>query len=282
MNKKYEIDLHYKNGYFKIESHFGLNLNIVEEMHDTDIKSFYFDSDFVNTDFKEDQNWALNYLLLDIYNGTRIACGLKPFEPIYNRDNILNIQNYIFAYKVINNITLKSLNFSSNESNFKIALRMAMRNKTVRDLLILLNKVSHFDENTLINYYKIFDFVDSYVKLVAKYRGEILEISSIYKSNNEVINNIKNTYDDLKNILKELKAFKRITNNYLSIGLVSRHGLLTQTPKNEDIDFEKIFNLCINSVRYIIRMNYLSSYYNFDYLVKFDLENKNKKNKPTN
>ena len=64
---------------------------------------------------------------------------------------------------------------------------MAMRNKTVRDLLILLNKVSHFDENTLINYYKIFDFVDSYVKLVEKYQGEILEISSIYKSDNEVI-----------------------------------------------------------------------------------------------
>lgn len=193
MNQKYEIDLHYKNGYFKIESHFGLNLNVVEEMHDTDIKSFYFDSDFVNTDFKEDQNWALNYLLLDIYNGTRIACGLKPFEPIHNRDNILNIQNHIFAYKVINNITLKNLNFSPDESNFKIALRMAMRNKTVRDLLILLNKVSHFDENTLINYYKIFDFVDSYVKLVEKYQGEILEISSIYKSDNEVIKNIKNT-----------------------------------------------------------------------------------------
>lgn len=281
MNQKYEIDLHYKNGYFKIESHFGLNLNVVEEMHDTDIKSFYFDSDFVNTDFKEDQNWALNYLLLDIYNGRRIACGLKPFEPIHNRDNILNIQNHIFAYKVINNITLKNLNFSPDESNFKIALRMAMRNKTVRDLLILLNKVSHFDENTLINYYKIFDFVDSYVKLVEKYQGEILEISSIYKSDNEVIKNIKNTYDDLKKILKELKAFKRITNNYLSVGLVSRHGLLTQTPKNEDIDFVKIFNLCINSVRYIIRMNYLSSYYNFDYLVNFDLENKNNKNKPT-
>lgn len=281
MNQKYEIDLHYKNGYFKIESHFGLNLNVVEEMHDTDIKSFYFDSDFVNTDFKEDQNWALNYLLLDIYNGTRIACGLKPFEPIHNRDNILNIQNHIFAYKVINNITLKNLNFSPDESNFKIALRMAMRNKTVRDLLILLNKVSHFDENTLINYYKIFDFVDSYVKLVEKYQGEILEISSIYKSDNEVIKNIKNTYDDLKKILKELKAFKRITNNYLSVGLVSRHGLLTQTPKNEDIDFVKIFNLCINSVRYIIRMNYLSSYYNVDYLVNFDLENKNNKNKPT-
>lgn len=281
MNQKYEIDLHYKNGYFKIESHFGLNLNVVEEMHDTDIKSFYFDSDFVNTDFKEDQNWALNYLLLDIYNGTRIACGLKPFEPIHNRDNILNIQNHIFAYKVINNITLKNLNFSPDESNFKIALRMAMRNKTVRDLLILLNKVSHFDENTLINYYKIFDFVDSYVKLVEKYQGEILEISSIYKSDNEVIKNIKNTYDDLKKILKELKAFKRITHNYLSVGLVSRHGLLTQTPKNEDIDFVKIFNLCINSVRYIIRMNYLSSYYNFDYLVNFDLENKNNKNKPT-
>ncbi|MGY3481464.1 MULTISPECIES: hypothetical protein [Staphylococcus] len=281
MNQKYEIDLHYKNGYFKIESHFGLNLNVVEEMHDTDIKSFYFDSDFVNTDFKEEQNWALNYLLLDIYNGTRIACGLKPFEPIHNRDNILNIQNHIFAYKVINNITLKNLNFSPDESNFKIALRMAMRNKTVRDLLILLNKVSHFDENTLINYYKIFDFVDSYVKLVEKYQGEILEISSIYKSDNEVIKNIKNTYDDLKKILKELKAFKRITNNYLSVGLVSRHGLLTQTPKNEDIDFVKIFNLCINSIRYIIRMNYLSSYYNFDYLVNFDLENKNNKNKPT-
>lgn len=281
MNQKYEIDLHYKNGYFKIESHFGLNLNVVEEMHDTDIKSFYFDSDFVNTDFKEEQNWALNYLLLDIYNGTRIACGLKPFEPIHNRDNILNIQNHIFAYKVINNITLKNLNFSPDESNFKIALRMAMRNKTVRDLLILLNKVSHFDENTLINYYKIFDFVDSYVKLVEKYQGEILEISSIYKSDNEVIKNIKNTYNDLKKILKELKAFKRITNNYLSVGLVSRHGLLTQTPKNEDIDFVKIFNLCINSIRYIIRMNYLSSYYNFDYLVNFDLENKNNKNKPT-
>ena len=62
--------------------------------------------------------------------------------------------------------------------------------------------------------------------------------------------------------------------------MVSRHGLLTQTPKNEDIDFVKIFNLCINSVRYIIRMNYLSSYYNFDYLVNFDLENKNNKINP--
>lgn len=282
MKKKYEIDLHYKNGYSKIESHFGLNLNVVEEMYDTDIKSFYFNSDFVSNEFTDDQNWALNYLLLDIYNGTRIACELKPFQPTYSRDNIKNVQNHIFAYKVINNITLKSLDFSSNESDFKIALRMAMRNKTVRDMLILLNKVSYFDENTLINYYKIFDFVDSYVKLVEKYQGNVLEISSIYKSDNEVIHDIKNTYDDLKNILIELKAFKRITNNYLSIGLVSRHGLQTQTPKNEDIDFEKIFNLCINSVRYIVRMNYLSSYYNFDYLIEFDLKNKNKKNKPTN
>ncbi|WP_436948263.1 hypothetical protein [Staphylococcus xylosus] len=251
-------------------------------MYDTDIKSFYFNSDFVSNEFTDDQNWALNYLLLDIYNGTRIACELKPFQPTYSRDNIKNVQNHIFAYKVINNITLKSLDFSSNESDFKIALRMAMRNKTVRDMLILLNKVSYFDENTLINYYKIFDFVDSYVKLVEKYQGNVLEISSIYKSDNEVIHDIKNTYDDLKNILIELKAFKRITNNYLSIGLVSRHGLQTQTPKNEDIDFEKIFNLCINSVRYIVRMNYLSSYYNFDYLIEFDLKNKNKKNKPTN
>lgn len=282
MNQKYEIDLHYKNGYFKIESHFGLNLNVVEEMYDTDIKSFYFNSDFVSNEFTDDQNWALNYLLLDIYNGTRIACELKPFQPTYSRDNIKNVQNHIFAYKIINNITLKSLDFSSNESDFKIALRMAMRNKTVRDMLILLNKVSYFDENTLINYYKIFDFVDSYIKLVEKYQGNVLKISSIYKSDNEVIHDIKNTYDDLKNILIELKAFKRITNNYLSIGLVSRHGLLTQTPKNEDIDFEKIFNLCINSVRYIVRMNYLSSYYNFDYLIEFDLKNKNKKNKPTN
>lgn len=274
MNRNYEIDLHNGNGYFKIESFFGLNLKVVENVHDTDIKTYYFDSDFVNTDFKEDENWALNYLLLDIYNGTRIACNLKAFKPYDNRDNIKNIQNHIFAYKIINNITLENLEFSADDSDFKTTLRIAMTNKTVRDLLILLNKVSHFDENTLINYYKIFDFVDTYVKLVAKYNGAVIESANDFKSDNEVINIIKDVYDDLKKALRELKAFKRVTNNYLSIGLVSRHGLQTQEPKKQDIDFEEIFNLCINSIRYIIRMNHLSSYYNFDYLVNFDLNNK--------
>lgn len=275
MSQNYEIDLYYKNGYNEIESHFGLNLNICESIHDTDIISFYFDSDYVNTDFKDEENWAINYLLLDIYNGTRIVCNLKPFKPQLNRENIKNIQNHIFAYNIINNIKVKNFDYAHNESEFKRTLRLAMENKTIRDLLILLNKISHLDENTLINYYKIFDFVDTYVKLVEKYQGPIINYPNKYKSGSEVINILNDVYVDFKKILIELKAFKRITNNYLSIGLVARHGLQTQTPKNQDIDFKKIFGLCISSIRFIIRMNYLSSYYNFDKLVEYDLENKN-------
>lgn len=273
MSQKYEIDLFSGNGYFRIESYMGLNLNVEPNYHDDDIKAYYFDSDYVCDDYEEEENWAINYLLLEIYNGARIVCDLKPFKPHDNRENIKSIENQLFAYKVINNINIKSSHYISTDSEFKTALGLAMTNKTIRDLLILLNKVSLLDENTLVNYYKIFDFVDSYIKLVEKYHGPIIK-REINKFDSEKMINIKTTYNDLKKIIIELKVFKRITNNYLSIGLVARHGLQTQSPKTQDVDFENIFNVCTNSIRLILIMNYLSEYYNFDKLVEFDLNNK--------
>lgn len=273
MDKNYEIDLRYENGYSKIESCFGLNLHVVENMHDTGIESYYFDSDYViaKAKEKEEKNWAINYLLLEIYNGTRIACNLKPFKPFYTNSNIKTIHNQIFAYRRINAISLEDLEYTSTDSEFKITLRIAMINKTIRDMLILLNRVSNLDESTLINYYKIFDFVNTYIDLVEKYRNQILN-STV---NIGVIQDIKNTYYDLKNELKKLKTFKRVTNNYLSVGLVSRHGLQSQTPKEQEMNYDEIFYSCLNSVRYLIKMNYLSNCFNFDALVKIDLENKN-------
>src|SRR5699024_10827120 len=190
----------------------------------------------------------------------RIVCDLKPFKPHDNRENIKSIKNQIFAYKVINNIKLKSFHYINPKSEFKTVLGLAMTNKTIRDLLILLNKVSLLDENTLVNYYRIFDFVDSYVKLLEKYHGPIIkcEIDNNKDSKKMII--IKTVYNDIKNIIIELKVFKRITNNYLSIGLVARHGLQTQSPKTQDVDFEKIFNVCTNSIRLILKLNYLSDY----------------------
>lgn len=259
MLNDFVIRLHNGNGYFNIESEYGLHLNVDYADYDNNIESYFFDSDYTD-DYKysNELNWSINYLFLEIYNGVRILFGDKPFEPMEKNSHLKTFQNHIEAYSIIDNIQFKKKN-QINDSNFISTLELVLNNKSIRDLVILLNRIYKKDENVLVNYYKIIDFYNTYLNLFEKY----------YYFEKEYLT-------ELRNNKTNLEKYKRITNNYLSIGLVARHGLQNHAATKQKIELDKLLYICIKSIRIIIKLSF-TPLFNFDNLLI--LESINKKTK---
>lgn len=260
MNQNYEIDLYTKNGIFKVESCYGLNLNVFENDHDIDIKTYNFNSDYTDSSLCTDVNLCVNYLLLEIYNGTRLLVEEQPFIPHYQNTSIKTLGNHLKAYKIINEIKVKPFDKKASDSDFKKIIYILMNDKNIRDMVILLNRVYNFDENSLINYYKILDFVKTYKDLMKKYNSDS-----------------KNYIGMLEQSYKKLCKFSQSSNTYLSTGLAARHGLKTQLGKKFDIDNNELLDCCIQSVLLVINISKQDKMFEFNNMVSRDLENKRKK-----
>lgn len=253
------IRLYNGNGYSNIESEYGLHLNVDYADYDNNIESYFFDTDYTdNYKYSNELNWSINYLFLEIYNGVRILFDHKPFEPMEKNSHLKTFQNHIEAYSIIDSIQFKKKNNFSN-TNFIYTLELVLNNKSIRDLVILLNRIYIKDENVLVNYYKIIDFYNTYLKLFEKY--------CFFKK--EDLTKLRKNKDDLE-------EYKRIANNYLSIGLIARHGLQNHAPTKQEIELDKLLFICVKSIRIIIKLSF-TPFCNFDNLLKFEQIVKNKK-----
>lgn len=259
MLNDFEIRLHNGNGYFNIESEYGLHLNVEYADYDNNIESYFFDTDYTDgCKYSNELNWSINYLFLEIYNGVRILFGHKPFEPMEKNSHLKTFQNHIEAYRIIDNIQFEK-KIHSNNSNFISALELVLNNKSIRDLVILLNRIYIKDENVLVNYYKVIDFYNTYLNLFDKYCYFEKECLTKLRKNKT-----------------ELEQYKRITNNYLSIGLVARHGLQNHAPTKQKIELDKLLSSCVESIRIIIKLSF-TPLFNFDNLLIFESNSKKTK-----
>ncbi|WP_204189051.1 hypothetical protein [Mammaliicoccus sciuri] len=258
MKNTYEITLFDGNGY-NINGHVKyLHLNVFENDHDINIKRYSFTSDLTNDeDYSDETNWCINYLLLEIYNGGRILCGHKPFMPHYMNNQLKSLDNHVKAYEAINKHIFDSNSLNAKDTEFTNVMRIIMESKNLRDLSILLNRVTLQDENSLINLYKIKDFIRTYKDLFSKYnqqyKDEIKRINAVYKS---------------------LDKYHRLVNNYLTIGLAARHGLQTQSPTKKDYDINEIIKVSIEAIQLVINFSKRNILFNIDNLVELDLNNK--------
>lgn len=258
MKNKYEITLHNGNGYNTNGCVKYLQLNVFENEHDINIKNYSFTSDLTNDeDYSDEINWCINYLLLEVYNGGRILCGSKPYIPHYMNNQLKSLDNHIEAYKVINKHIFDQNSLNEKDKKFTNVMRIIMKSKNLRDLSILLNRVYLQDENSLINFYKIKDFVRTYRDLFSKYnsqyKDEIKKISAAYNGLNE---------------------YHRLVNNYLTTGLTARHGLQTQSPTKKDYDINEIIKVSIEAIQLVIDISKKHIYFDIDNLVELDLNNK--------
>lgn len=260
MNKNYKITLHSRNGNHDGESFNDINLNVFESDHDINIKSYSFSSGITNEKYSDEINLCINYLLLEVYNGVRLVCGLKPFIPHEHNTQLKTLRNHIAAYEIINSSYINLGVPRIRESKFRKVMREIMHNKNLRDLCILLDRVHKFDENSLINFYKIKDFLKTYKDLFKEYNS---------KCNEEI--------EKLDEIYKKINKYHQLTNSYLTIGLVARHGLQTHDPTNKDFDEKEILKMAIEAIQHLIDISKKEPRFNFDVLLrKHKLKNKNK------
>lgn len=251
MDEKFEITLHSRNGNYNGESFKDINLNVYENIHDINIKTFSFSSRITSPKYNADINWCINYLLLEIYNGVRILCGFIPFLPHEQNTQLKTLRNHMQAYEIINNSNIDLGEPKIREKEFRKVMRVIINDKFLRDLCILIDRVYKRDENSLINYYKIQDFLKTYKDLFKKYHKNYKE------------ENIK-----LDSLYDEMKKYNRLTNNYLTIGLVARHGLTKDDPTKNDFDEEEILKKAINTVQYLINISNREQGFKFDSLLK--------------
>ena len=249
MVNDFVIRLYNGNGYSNIESEYGLHLNVDYAEYDNNIESYFFDTDYTdNCKYSKELNLSINYLFLEIYNGVRILFGRKPFEPMEKNSHLKTFQNHIEAYSIIDSIQFEK-KYHINKSDFISTLGLVLNNKSIRDLVILLNRIYKKDENVLVNYYKIIDFYNTYLNLLKKYHClEKEDLTKLRKNKND------------------LEKYKRITNNYLSIGLVARHGLQNHAPTKQNIELDKLLFICVKSIRIIIKLSF-TPLCNFDSLL---------------
>lgn len=258
MNKNYEITLHSRNGNYNGETFKDIHLNVYEYEHDIDIKSFSFSSSITNEKYSDEVNWCINYLLLEIYNGVRILCGFRPFIPHEYNTQLKTLSNHIEAYEIINSSYINIVQPYVRDNEFRRVMRVIMYNKNLRDLCILLDRVHKFDENSLINFYKIKDFLKTYKNLFKQYNS----------NQNEEIKKLEEIY-------KKLDKYHQLANSYLTIGLVARHGLLKQDPTKKVVDENEILEMSIEAIQQLINTSKRKPEFNFDFLLrKSNLKNK--------
>lgn len=258
MKSNYEITLHSGNGYNVIGYVKYLHLNVFENQHDIEIKNYSFTTDLTNDDYYSGEiNWCINYLLLEIYNGGRILCKSKPYIPHHSNNELKSLDNHLKAYKAINNHNFDSGELNEKDKEFTKVMKIIMKSKSLRDLSILLNRVNVQDQNSLINFYKIKDFVGTYKDLFLKYNSQ-------YQSE----------LNDLKAVYSNLNKYHRQVNNYLTTGLTSRHGLKTQSPTKKNYKINEIIEVSIEAIQLVINISKRNPNFDIDNLVKIDLNNK--------
>ncbi|MCE7786973.1 hypothetical protein LHJ68_13260 [Staphylococcus xylosus] len=259
MNKNYEITLHSRNGNDNGETFKDIHLNVYEHIHDIDIKSYSFSSSITNEKYSDEVNWCINYLLLEIYNGVRILCGFRPFIPHEHNTQLKTLNNHIEAYEIINSSYINIVQPNIRDNEFRRVMRVVMCSKNLRDLCILLDRVLKFDENSLINFYKIKDFVKSYKDLFKTYNGEY-----------------KDEIEELSNVCNKLNKYHRLVNSYLTIGLAARHGLENQVPTKNKFNQDEIEEMSIVAIQKVINISKREAKFNFDFLSRKDQLKKKK------
>ncbi|MBN6092382.1 hypothetical protein JZG80_07315 [Staphylococcus saprophyticus] len=249
LDDTYCIEIEKLNGSYNYDSGYGLNIFVQhDEINDTDNKDIYFCSDYTIKQCSNEVNFCINYLLLELLNGIKISLGYRKFIPIYENAKMKNLKNHIKAYNIVSNMHVPIYEYSSNNKT-EILLKEVINSQILKDLLILLHRVSIDNENILINSYKIYDFAKTYENLYRKHN----------KHNSSEISNLSAS-------IKDLDSYSHLSNNYLSSGLVSRHGLTNHKPTNKEINALNILESSRKVVNELLKLN--SIYENkFDFLL---------------
>lgn len=238
IDDKYFIEIKNLNGSYNYDGGYGLGFFIkYDERNDTDNKDVYFYSDYTKRQFSNEVNFCINYLLLELLNGIKISLGYRKFIPIYENTKMKNLENHIKAYNIVANMHVPIHKYRSNDKTAML-LKEVINSQILKDLLILLHRVSIDNENILVNSYKIYDFAKTYKNLYQKHNKHNLR-----------------GIDNLSTYIKDLDNYSHLSNNYLSSGLVSRHGLTNHKPTSKDINALNILESSRNVVNELLKLN---------------------------
>lgn len=209
-NEKYEISLANSSNDYSGTIWDGGGINIIEEHiePDTGMFRYFFNTYYTSEEYSPEVNMCINFFMLDLYNGIRIAMGQTPFKTYNNNSGRNYLQSHIEAYNIINEVDKIQINFLNrrNEKSLKL-LKLSFESKNMRDVFVLLSRVYNFDENTFVNMYRIYD------------TAKVLKV---------MMKEFKYTKDSMDDLEKSLKLFddhnNKAINNYMDTGIFSRHG----------------------------------------------------------
>lgn len=247
--KEYKIDIA-ESGLTNINTYrgnFGINIFQYEDSFDTTRENYYFDSIYTDKKYDEITNKYINNFLLEVLNGVRICNGYHQCKPF--NSSPFSLEQQINAYNIIS-----SINYNTSgtlESTGDKTLKIALESQTMRDIFVLLNRVTNLDENTFVNMYRIRDSAESLHKII-QYLKHNLNLGSS---------------DDLFQAIKKLKKHDQHANNYMEVGIIARHGSTLGISNKGAFEQEKLYQDTLNVVRKMTNFFINNPYYTFEILL---------------
>ncbi|OZT77514.1 hypothetical protein [Salinicoccus roseus] len=198
-------------------------ISIIEEEIplDSGRYKYYFRVTHDMDGYEDEYYRYINVLFLEMINGIHLVLSLPLLKIEYSVHTIYNVKLYNEAYNNMDLVKFEppdhahnNFRISQNQETYQDILKLCKSSQYLRDIFILLSKVKKFPDTQFINGYKLYDFGTSFNKYLGQLSWSI----------------------DTKDLQASIKHFKanhnKHINNYVSSGLLSRHGLSANSVKD--------------------------------------------------